>query len=193
MAERLRLLRHCADALAQAGLVARGGILVQRTFLNGLVECGDGLAIGLLGRGLVSLGDDLAQVAQLRAQGGSVGAVARRAAFGLAGALERRKMVCHVWFFTFVCSARCSGWVRINHYRGAARGRSNVGVPSLTLIRAAIRSLILYHIFPNETGMESISGPCSSSAEKSEFLFIPNSIKPNVLGAVLVKILRFLA
>src|SRR5258707_1948004 len=39
----------------QAGLVAGGGVLVQHTLLNGLVESGDGFTESLLGSGLVAL------------------------------------------------------------------------------------------------------------------------------------------
>jgi hypothetical protein len=95
--------------LAQAGFVARSGIFVQRALLDRLVERGNGLAIHLLGSCLVALRDRFAQVAQLRAQAGGVGAVARGAAFGLTGALERGLMICHVCFVTFVCTARYSG------------------------------------------------------------------------------------
>ena len=82
---------------------------MQRALLDGFVEHGDGLSVRLLGSGLIALGDALAQVAQLGTQAGGIGAVARGAAFGLTGALLRRKMICHVWFVTFVCTARYSG------------------------------------------------------------------------------------
>ena len=104
-----RRLLHRDNACAQTRFVARGGVLVQRALLDRLVESGNGLAVHLLSSSLVALGDGLAQVSQLRAQGGGVGAVARRTAFGLAGALHRRKMICHVWFVTFVSSERYSG------------------------------------------------------------------------------------
>ena len=82
---------------------------MQRPLLDGLVEGGDSLAVDLFGRSLVAFGDGLAKFAQLGAQAGSIGAIPRRAAFGLAGALQRRKMICHVWFVTFVCLERYSG------------------------------------------------------------------------------------
>lgn len=100
---RSQRLLHCRDALAQAGLVARSGVLVQRAFLDRFVEGGDGLAVGLFGGRLVAFFDGFAQDTQLGAQSGRVGAVARGAAFGLTSAFERRKMVCHSWFVTFVC------------------------------------------------------------------------------------------
>jgi hypothetical protein len=102
------LLNRCYTR-AQAGLVARRRIFVQRAFLDSLIQGGNGLAIGLLGGGLVALGDSLTQFTQLRAQRRSVGAVASRATFSLAGALQRRKMICHVWFVTFVYLERYSG------------------------------------------------------------------------------------
>jgi len=82
---------------------------VQAAFLDGLIQRRNGLAIGLLSGGFVALGDGLAQVAELRAQAGGVGTVARGATFGLTGALQRRKMICHIWFVTFVYSERYSG------------------------------------------------------------------------------------
>ena len=103
------MLLQGGHAGAQPGLVARRGVLVQGSFANGLVEDRNGLAIGLLGGDLVTLGDGLAQVAELGTQGRSVGTIARGTAFGLAGALLRRKMICHVWFVTFVYSERYSG------------------------------------------------------------------------------------
>jgi len=104
-----RALLHRHNARTQAGLVTRRGVFVQRALLDRLVEGRNGLAVHLLGSWLVAPGDGLAQVAQLGAQSGGVGAIARRAAFGLAGALQRRKMICHVWFVTFVSSERYSG------------------------------------------------------------------------------------
>ena len=95
--------------LAQPGLVARRGVLMQRALLDRLVERRYSLAVNLLGGCLVALGDGLAHIAQLGTQAGGVGAIARGAAFCLAGALLRRKMVCHVWFVTFVSSERYSG------------------------------------------------------------------------------------
>lgn len=95
-------LLHRINANAQAGLIARGGVLVQRPLLNGLVERGDGLAEHLLGGRLVAFFNGLAQGAQLGAQGGSVGAVPHGAAFSLARTFQRRKMICHSWFVTFV-------------------------------------------------------------------------------------------
>src|SRR6266496_4732435 len=81
---------------------------MQCPFLDCLVERGSSLAIDLLGGSLVALGDGFAHIAQLGAQAGGIGAVPRRAGFSLTGALQRRKMICHVWFVTFVCSERYS-------------------------------------------------------------------------------------
>jgi hypothetical protein len=82
---------------------------MQRAFLNGLVERGDGLAVYLLGGWLVAFFDSLTQDAQLGAQRGGVGAVAHGTAFGLARTFLRRKMICHGWFVTFVSTERYSG------------------------------------------------------------------------------------
>src|SRR5581483_4521962 len=97
-----RKLLYCRQAGGQPGLVARGGVLVQGALLDGLIQGGDGLAVGLLSGSLVALGKGLAQFAQLGAQAGSIGTIARGAAFGLTGALQRGKMICHVCFVTFV-------------------------------------------------------------------------------------------
>ena len=65
---------------------------MQSAFLDGLIEGGNRLAIGLLGGGLVAFFDGLAQIAQLGAEGGVVGAVARGTTFGMAGAFQRRSV-----------------------------------------------------------------------------------------------------
>jgi hypothetical protein len=107
-APRAKQLLHRIDADAEAGLITRGGIAVQRTLLDCLVERGHRLAVGLLGGLLVALLDGLAQSAQRGAQAGGVGAIGGRALRGLTGAFERRKMISHVWFVTFVCTERYS-------------------------------------------------------------------------------------
>ena len=89
-------LFHRSDARAQAGLVASRSIFVESALADRFIESGDGGPIGLLGCLLVALGDRLAQIAECRPQTGGVGAVARRASRGLPGALQRRKMICHV-------------------------------------------------------------------------------------------------
>ena len=50
------------DAGVEAGLVAAGGVLMQDTLLDALVEDGDGLAVGGGDGLLVAFGDGLAQV-----------------------------------------------------------------------------------------------------------------------------------
>src|SRR5581483_5326976 len=102
-------LLNRGDAGAQARFVARGGVLVQRALLDGFVEYRHRFSVGLFGRRFIALCDDLPQFTQLSAQGRGVSAIARCATFGLAGALQRRKMICHVWFVTFVYSERYSG------------------------------------------------------------------------------------
>lgn len=95
--------------LAEPRFVPRRSVFVQRALLNCFVEGGNGLSIRLLRRGFVAFCDAFAQVAQLRAQARGVGSVACGAAFGLTGALERRLMIRHVCFVTFVCTERYSG------------------------------------------------------------------------------------
>jgi hypothetical protein len=75
---------------------------VQRTLLDGLVEHRDCRAIELQRGCLVAFFDAFAQVAQCGTQAGGVGAVGGGALRGLAGAFQRRKMICHVCFVTFV-------------------------------------------------------------------------------------------
>jgi hypothetical protein len=76
-------------ARGQPGLIARRGVLVQGALLDSLVEGGNGLAIRLFGSVLVAFCDGFTKFAQLGAQTGGIGAVARGSVFGLAGALQR--------------------------------------------------------------------------------------------------------
>ena len=76
-------------ARRQPGLIARGGVLVQGALLDSFVEGGDGLAIRLFGSVLVAFCDSFTKFAQLGAQAGSIGAIARGSVLGLAGALQR--------------------------------------------------------------------------------------------------------
>ena len=91
---------------------------MERALLDRLVEGGHGLAIGLLGGGFVALGDGLAQVAELGAQAGSVGAVAR-GTLGSGGRASPLKddLPCLVRYLRK--SREIFGWVRITYYRGA--------------------------------------------------------------------------
>ena len=68
---------------------------MQNALLDGLVEGGYGLAVGLSGGGFVALFEALAQVAQGGAELRCIGPVTGGALRGLTGALERRKMICH--------------------------------------------------------------------------------------------------
>jgi len=92
----IKALLQRLQAGAQAGFIPASGVFVQHALLDGLVEGGDGLAISLLSGGLVALGEGFAHVAQRRAQARGVAAVPGSAGLGLTGALERRKMICHV-------------------------------------------------------------------------------------------------
>jgi hypothetical protein len=89
-------LLQCAQSGAQAGFVARSGVLVDHALLNGLVETRHGLPIDLFGSGFITLGQRLAQLAQGAAKMRCIAAVAGAAFLGLSGAFKRRKMVCHV-------------------------------------------------------------------------------------------------
>ena len=121
-------LLHRIHTSAQPRFIARRGIPVQRTLLDRLVERRHRLAVGLFGRLLVSLFNGLAQGAQGCTQAGGVGAIGGSTLRGLTGALERRKMISHVWFVTFVCLTRCSGGRGIYDYMGVNHDRSNVCV-----------------------------------------------------------------
>jgi hypothetical protein len=82
---------------------------MERALLDRFIENRNGLTVHLLSSGFVAFCNGLAQVAQLRAQTGSISAIAGGSTFGLTGALQRRKMICHVWFVTFVCLESYSG------------------------------------------------------------------------------------
>lgn len=84
----LRLGDDGLDAGVETALVAAGGVLVQDTLLDGLVEDGDGGAVDLCDLGLVASGEGLAHEAERAAELGLVGAVDGRLGDGLTGALE---------------------------------------------------------------------------------------------------------
>src|SRR5262249_46510814 len=88
------LLYRC-HAGAEAGLVAGAGVLVDHALSHSLVDQGDGVAEGRPGRRGIARLDGLAQLAQRGPGLRGVGAVGLRAFGGLAGALQRRKMICH--------------------------------------------------------------------------------------------------
>jgi hypothetical protein len=89
-------------------LVAGSCLVVQRALLDCPIEGGDCLAVDLFGGLFIALSDGLAQFPQGTAEAGSVSPVAGSAPFGLTGAFQRRKMISHGWFVTFVCIARYS-------------------------------------------------------------------------------------
>src|SRR5579864_6620710 len=97
-----QVLLHRRNTSTQSRLVTGGGVFVERPLLDSLVERRDGLAICLLSSSFVAFFDGFPQNAQLGAQAGGIGAVAHGAAFGLARTFQRRKMICHSWFVTFV-------------------------------------------------------------------------------------------
>ncbi len=98
-------LLHRTNTFAQSRLVPRRSIAVQGALLNRLVERGYGLAVGFFGGLLVAFFDGLAQAAQSGTQAGRIGPVGGSALRGLTGAFERRKMISHVCFVTFVSTA----------------------------------------------------------------------------------------
>src|SRR5437660_12749659 len=75
---------------------------MDHSVLYGLVDHGDGAAEGLFGLLGVARFQALAQVAQRGPQTRRVRAVVFRAFGGLAGALHRRKMICHCACFEFL-------------------------------------------------------------------------------------------
>ena len=90
-----RHLLQRAEAGAEAGLIAGGGIGVERALLDGLVDGRDRLPEHLLRGRLVALGERVAEMPQRGADTGSVDAIAHRALRGLPGALERGEMIRH--------------------------------------------------------------------------------------------------
>jgi len=97
-----RSLLQSFYARAQARLVARSRILMQSTLLDGFIQRRNGFAVDLFRSRLVALRQGFTEFAEAAAQPRGVGPVAGGAGFGLAGALERRKVVCHAKSFTFV-------------------------------------------------------------------------------------------
>jgi hypothetical protein len=83
---------------------------VDYALLNRLIEGGNGLSEDQVGAGLIAFRQSLAQLPQSAAQPGGVGAVADASFLSLTGAFQRRKMVCHVCFVTFVSLAGCSDY-----------------------------------------------------------------------------------
>jgi hypothetical protein len=83
------------DAGVEAALVAAGGVLVEDTLLDALVEDGDGGAVDVDEGLLVAGGEGLAHEAEGAAELGLVGAVDGRLGEGLTGALEGGDMICH--------------------------------------------------------------------------------------------------
>lgn len=83
------------DAGVETALVTAGGVLVEDTLLDALVEDRDGGTVDV-GEGLlVAGGEGLAHEAEGTAKLGLVGAVDGRLGEGLTGALEGRYVICH--------------------------------------------------------------------------------------------------
>src|SRR5512133_1246329 len=78
------------DALRQARLVTRGGVLVQNALLDRLVQGGDGATEGGIGLLAVAGGQSGAQLAQFGAEARLVQTIGGRALYRLPGALEGR-------------------------------------------------------------------------------------------------------
>jgi len=83
------------DAGVETALVTAGGVLVQDTLLDALVEHRSGRAVGFKRLGVIACGDGLAQKTQGAAKLGLVGAVDGRLGDGLTSALQGRDMICH--------------------------------------------------------------------------------------------------
>jgi hypothetical protein len=90
------------DASVKAALVTAGGVLVQNTLLDALIEQGDGRAVLLAESLLVASGDGLAQGTEGAAKLGLVGAVDGGLGDGLARTLEGRNCICHEARFSFL-------------------------------------------------------------------------------------------
>lgn len=85
----------------QAGFVAASGVPVDNAIFGGLIDHGDGNGEKGLGLGGVTGLQCLAELPQLGAETGCIGAVLRGAGQGLPGALERRYMICHLVLLSF--------------------------------------------------------------------------------------------
>jgi hypothetical protein len=83
------------EACVEAALVTGDGVLVQNTLLNALIESGDSGAELGLGSFRLAGGEGLAHLAKAIAHARTVGAVDLSLGDGLAGALQRRDMICH--------------------------------------------------------------------------------------------------
>jgi hypothetical protein len=68
---------------------------MQNALLDGLIEGGNRLAENLPSCSFVAFCQGLAEIAQCGAQSRGVASVALCAGFGLPGAFERGKMICH--------------------------------------------------------------------------------------------------
>ena len=97
------------NAGVETTLVAAGGVLVEDTLLDALVEDGDGGAVGLDKGFLVAGGEGLAHEAEGAAELGLVGAVDGRLGDGLTGALEGGDVVCHSARFSFLFAGVIAG------------------------------------------------------------------------------------
>jgi len=83
------------NAGVETALVTAGGVLVQDTLLDALVEDRSGGAVRFKRLGVIAGGDGLAQKTQGAAKLGLVGAVDGRLGDGLTSALQGRDMICH--------------------------------------------------------------------------------------------------
>jgi hypothetical protein len=101
------------NAGVETTLVAAGGVLVEDTLLDALVEDGDGGAIDLDEGLLVAGGEGLAHEAEGAAELGFVGAVDGGLGDGLTGALERRYVICHGARSLFFSEGERGCWRRL--------------------------------------------------------------------------------
>src|SRR5258708_3846416 len=94
--KRQLLLGRCYQPHVQAGFIAGGRVLVDYTLLHGLIDHGDSVGEQRLSLSGISRLQGLPELPQLGAKTGCISAILRGTFYGLTGALERRKMICHV-------------------------------------------------------------------------------------------------
>ena len=84
------------EAGAKPGLIARSGVRVNDSLLCCFVDEGNGFSERGLGLGRIARLDGSAKFPQCGAKAGLIDPVLSGSRFSLAGALQRRKMICHV-------------------------------------------------------------------------------------------------
>src|SRR5262249_19109436 len=91
-----RQLLRSSQSCTQTRLVSGASVFVDHALFYGLIDHGDGLGELVFCLGLVARLQRGAELAQRSTETRCVGAILGRAGRGLAGAFQRRKVICHV-------------------------------------------------------------------------------------------------